>query len=267
PYTTLFRSGTQRTGLLGHRAGTCRARRARPRRAPHPGDVRRGPPRRRRRAAGPALCRGAGRPRHPPHAWHPARGGRDRCGDLARARDRRPRLGAGGGRRARERERGAQRPARAAAPARPTPHGAHCPRTTHRHRAGGAMSIAVEIAVEDPAGLEVAAHAGADRVELCVDLARGGLTPPPELVEACTSRAAELVAARDAKPHFDVHVLIRSRAEHGDFLDRPEEFAYSAEEIALMARQAEEAVTAGAAGVVIGALTADGELDVPAIET
>ena len=129
------------------------------------------------------------------------------------------------------------------------------------------MSIAVEIAVEDLAGLEVAAHAGADRVELCVDLARGGLTPPPELVEACTSRAAELVAARDAKPHFDVHVLIRSRAEHGDFLDRPEEFAYSAEEIALMARQAEEAVTAGAAGVVIGALTADGELDVPAIET
>ena len=38
------------------------------------------------------------------------------------------------------------------------------------------MSIAVEIAVEDLAGLEVAAHAGADRVELCVDLARGGLT-------------------------------------------------------------------------------------------
>src|SRR5699024_5792441 len=59
------RGGTQRTGLLGHRAGTRRARGARPRRAPHPGDVRRGPPRRRRRAAGPALRRGAGRPRHP----------------------------------------------------------------------------------------------------------------------------------------------------------------------------------------------------------
>ncbi|WP_394215603.1 copper homeostasis protein CutC [Brachybacterium vulturis] len=128
------------------------------------------------------------------------------------------------------------------------------------------MSVAVEIAVEDLAGLEVAAHAGADRVELCVDLARGGLTPPAQLVQECTSRASALVAARDAKPHFDVHVLVRCRAEHGDFLDRPEEFAYSAEEITLMARQAEESVAAGAAGVVIGALTGTGELDLPAIE-
>ncbi|ASK66494.1 copper resistance protein [Brachybacterium avium] len=128
------------------------------------------------------------------------------------------------------------------------------------------MSVAVEIAVEDLAGLEVAAQAGADRVELCVDLARGGLTPPATLVQECTARAAALAGARDAKPHFDVHVLIRCRAEHGDFLDRPEEFAYSADEISLMARQAEESVAAGAAGVVIGALTEDGELDLPAIE-
>ncbi|MDN5900468.1 MAG: copper resistance protein [Brachybacterium sp.] len=128
------------------------------------------------------------------------------------------------------------------------------------------MSMAVEIAVEDLAGLEVAAQAGADRVELCVDLARGGLTPPAQLVRECADRAAALVGARDAKPHFDVHVLIRSRAEHGDFLDRPEEFAYSADEITLMARQAEESIAAGAAGVVLGALTESGELDVSAIE-
>jgi len=128
------------------------------------------------------------------------------------------------------------------------------------------MSVAVEIAVEDLAGLEVAALAGADRVELCVDLARGGLTPPAELVQECTARAAALVAARDAKPHFDVHVLIRSRAEHGDFLDRPEEFAFSPEEIDLMADQAGESVAAGAAGVVFGALTPAGELDIPALE-
>ena len=64
-----------------------------------------------------------------------------------------------------------------------------------------------------------------------------------------------------------MHVLIRSRAEHGDFLDRPEEFVYSADEVASMARQAGEAVTAGAAGVVIGALTQEGELDLPALET
>ncbi|WP_193104826.1 copper homeostasis protein CutC [Brachybacterium sp. FME24] len=129
------------------------------------------------------------------------------------------------------------------------------------------MSLAVEIAVQDLAGLEAAALGGADRVELCVDLARGGVTPPVDLVEQCVQRAATLVAARDAKPHFDVHVLIRSRAGDGDFLDRPEEFAYLPEEIELMARQAGDTVAAGAAGVVIGALTPAGSLDIPAIET
>lgn len=129
------------------------------------------------------------------------------------------------------------------------------------------MSIQVEIAVQDLAGLEVAALGGADRVELCVDLARGGLTPPPELVEDCVRRATALVAARDAKPHFEVHVLIRCRAGEDDFLGRPAEFAFSPDEVELMARQAEESITAGAAGVVIGALTPQGALDVPALET
>lgn len=129
------------------------------------------------------------------------------------------------------------------------------------------MSISVEIAIEDLAGLEVAAHAGADRVELCVDLDRGGLTPPPELIEQCTRHASALVAARDAKPHFDVHVLIRSRAGEGPFLGRPEEFVYGVDEVELMAHQAQQAVAAGAAGVVIGALTPAGEIDVPAVES
>ena len=56
------------------------------------------------------------------------------------------------------------------------------------------MSPAVEIAVEDLAGLEVAALAGADRIELCHDLARGGTTPAPELVGQAVRRARELVA-------------------------------------------------------------------------
>lgn len=129
------------------------------------------------------------------------------------------------------------------------------------------MSVAVEIAVQDLAGLEIAALAGADRVELCVDLERGGITPPAELVAEAAERAAALVSVRDARPQFDVHVLLRTRASTGDFLGRPEEFVHDAEEITLLAAQADEVVEAGAAGVVLGALTPAGELDVPALTT
>ena len=128
------------------------------------------------------------------------------------------------------------------------------------------MSPAVEIAVEDLAGLEVAALAGADRIELCHDLSRGGTTPSPELVGQAVRRVRELVAVREAKPHLDVHVLIRPEASTGDFLDRPGEFAADAAAVERMAAQAAAAVDAGAAGVVLGILTAEGELDVPALE-
>lgn len=128
------------------------------------------------------------------------------------------------------------------------------------------MSIRVEIAVQDVTGLEVAARAGAHRVELCVDLDRGGVTPLAELVEQCARRAGSLLDAQEARPHFDVHVLIRSRAGDGDFLGRPQEFVYTPGEIDLMAQQAAASVQAGAAGVVFGALTPEGRLDLPAIE-
>ena len=128
------------------------------------------------------------------------------------------------------------------------------------------MSPAVEIAVEDLAGLEVAALAGADRIELCQDLDLGGTTPAPELVEQAVRRARELVAARDAKPHLDVHVLIRPRASSADFLGRPAEFAADADAIERMVDQAAAVVDAGAAGVVLGVLTEAGELDLPALE-
>ncbi|MDO5661653.1 MAG: copper homeostasis protein CutC [Brachybacterium sp.] len=128
------------------------------------------------------------------------------------------------------------------------------------------MSIAVEIAVQDLAGLEIAAHAGADRVELCTDLERGGLTPPPDLVRAAAERAAALRASADAKPQFGVHCLIRSRAGDGDLRTTPGEFTYDEDEIATMARAAAETVEAGADGIVIGALTPSGLLDLPAIE-
>jgi copper homeostasis protein len=83
---------------------------------------------------------------------------------------------------------------------------------------------------------------GADRVEVCVDLAVGGLTPPVELVR-------DVVAA--AEP-VRVHVLVRSR---------PGDFVYSDADIDVMIAAIAAVGEAGADGVVIGALTADGDVD------
>lgn len=87
----------------------------------------------------------------------------------------------------------------------------------------------------------VAQAAGADRVELCVDLDVGGLTPPPALLES-TVRAVTI----------PVRVLIRPRA--GDFV-------YTASEFAQMQREVQMARDLGAAGIVLGVLQADGRVD------
>lgn len=128
------------------------------------------------------------------------------------------------------------------------------------------MNLAVEITVEDLAGLEIAARAGADRIELAEDLDHGGVTPRPELAAEAVARAAALVAEREATPHFRVHALVRPEASTGDFLGRPEEFVADGEAVRRMAQQAAAMVEAGCDGVVIGVLTAEGALDVPALE-
>lgn len=129
------------------------------------------------------------------------------------------------------------------------------------------MSLAVEITVEDLEGLEIAARAGAHRVELAVDLDQGGRTPPTDLVARAVGRARSLVAAQEARPGFAVHSLVRPTASTGSFLDRPEEFRADDEEVRGMAQQAADLVRAGSAGVVLGVLDAHGELDVVALET
>ena len=98
----------------------------------------------------------------------------------------------------------------------------------------------LEIAVQDAAGAQTARDAGADRVELCSALDLGGLTPSIGMVEAAVGTG------------IPVHVLVRPRAGG---------FRFSATEVSLMVRDIEAVTDAGAAGVVIGALTAQGELD------
>lgn len=103
----------------------------------------------------------------------------------------------------------------------------------------------IEIAVQDVAGAAIAQAAGADRVELCVALGEtGGLTPSVGLIEA--------VAAIG----LPVHTLIRTR---------PGGFIYDAAELDVLVRDVQAAVRAGAAGVVVGALTDCGDVNEDAI--
>lgn len=102
-----------------------------------------------------------------------------------------------------------------------------------------------EVCVTSAAAVKAAIDAGADRVELCADLAVGGTTPSAGLIEW---------AAAASTPQLAVHVLIRPRGGG---------FVYTAAEASVMHRDIAFAKAAGADGVVIGALTPSGTVDVP----
>ncbi|WP_460755835.1 copper homeostasis protein CutC [Myceligenerans cantabricum] len=113
------------------------------------------------------------------------------------------------------------------------------------------QNVALELAVQDPAGARIASDVGARRVELCSALgATGGITPSAALIEAAIDAAAVVPESAGA-PLLEVHVLVRPR---------PGGFVWSAEELALMVREVILSVDAGADGVVVGALTPDGKV-------
>ncbi|MFZ5673336.1 MAG: copper homeostasis protein CutC [Pseudomonadota bacterium] len=98
-----------------------------------------------------------------------------------------------------------------------------------------------EICVDSVAGVRATRDAGAQRVELCANLLEGGTTPSLGLI-----RAARKIAG------IGLHVIIRPRG--GDFLFHDDEHEMMLTDIA--AAKAE-----GADGVVIGLLTAEGDVD------
>jgi copper homeostasis protein len=100
----------------------------------------------------------------------------------------------------------------------------------------------VEAAVETLESSLAAERAGADRIELCDNLGEGGTTPDGGLVAAVVERV-----------RLPVFVLIRPRA--GDFV-------YSESEFDVMIRDVELTRTMGIAGIVTGALDANGRVDV-----
>lgn len=105
----------------------------------------------------------------------------------------------------------------------------------------------LEVCCGNLESVDAAVAGGARRIELCSALEMDGLTPPVEWIREVRKRYPSLI----------IHVLVRSRA--GDFV-------YTGEEVETMAAQVEEALEAGADGIVIGCLTAGGDVDIPAME-
>jgi copper homeostasis protein len=99
----------------------------------------------------------------------------------------------------------------------------------------------VEICVDSPAGAFAAQEGGASRVELCANLLEGGTTP-----------SAGAIKVTRAGLSIGLQVIIRPRG--GDFL-------YSVEEFEVMKADIATAKVLGADGIVIGCLTAEGDID------
>ena len=100
----------------------------------------------------------------------------------------------------------------------------------------------LEISVEALEAAVAAERGGADRIELCSDLAVGGLTPQTALLRAVRQRI-----------QIPIFAMIRPRA--GDFVYSPAEFAQMKKSLA-------EARDAGASGLVFGILNPDHTVDI-----
>jgi copper homeostasis protein len=105
----------------------------------------------------------------------------------------------------------------------------------------GSDPVLVEACVDTLASALAAEAGGAGRIELCANLIEGGTTPS----------AGTIGLARE-RLRVPLFVLVRPRG--GDFL-------HDAGEVAVMCRDVEQARRLGADGVVVGALTPEGQVD------
>ena len=107
-----------------------------------------------------------------------------------------------------------------------------------------------EFCAENVTYLEKAFEAGAQRVELCDNLAVGGTTPSYGVIKA----AVEL--AKD----YQAQVIVMIRPRGGDFV-------YSQQELAIMLEDIKCARDLGVDGFALGALTSEHQLDTEALKT
>ena len=104
------------------------------------------------------------------------------------------------------------------------------------------MSYIIEIATSDFLTTKSAVEGGADRIELCANLAEGGTTPSYAHIKKC----------REA---FDILIYPIIRPRGGDFL-------YTKDEFEIMVNDVKLCKELGCDGVVIGLLNMDGAIDV-----
>ncbi len=103
----------------------------------------------------------------------------------------------------------------------------------------------IEVCATSLFDVEQAVEGGASRVELCSALELGGITPSYGLIKQVLERC-----------RIKTNILIRARG--GDFVYTKEEIDTMIEDIHLCKRM-------GVNGVVIGALTSDGDIDIEAV--
>ncbi|HEV8273661.1 MAG TPA: copper homeostasis protein CutC [Chitinophagaceae bacterium] len=103
------------------------------------------------------------------------------------------------------------------------------------------MNYIVEIATSDFLTTKSAVEGGADRIELCANLAEGGTTPSYAHIKKC----------REA---FDIALFPIIRPRGGDFL-------YTKDEFEIMKNDIKLCNELGCEGIVIGLLNMDGTID------
>lgn len=103
------------------------------------------------------------------------------------------------------------------------------------------MKYIIEIATSDFATTKSAVEGGADRIELCANLAEGGTTPSLGTIKRC-------------RETFDVLLYPIIRPRGGDFL-------YNKDEYEIMLQDVKLCKQLGCDGVVIGLLNMDGTID------
>jgi len=107
-------------------------------------------------------------------------------------------------------------------------------------------SVLLEACVETLPAALAAEEGGAGRIELCVSLELGGLTPPDALISECVRR-------------LSIPVFVLARPVPGPFVLSGLDLDRLLDDIRMAADR-------GAAGVVAGALTASGTIDGRALE-